>query len=180
MAQLMSIAKSYRSCLVVAILLSGCVAKEQKQAEPVQSIDLEQQCHSLTEIFNKSLNGFRSIREDPRYHNKVTHWKTRYHLIDGSCDIWQWSDKYSYICSKSVPDKQMAENLYNDASRVISYCLNKNHIPWEQKQAVLDNQSIESRYSIEGLMRGSLRKVNTGGLFRDSWTVYFRVDSPTM
>ena len=180
MTQLMSISKSSQVCLAMTILLAGCSVKEQKQPNHTHSIDFEQHCQDLSEIFNKSLNGFRAIREDPRYHNKVTHWQTRYHLIDGRCDIWQWSDKYSYICSKAVPDKQMADSLYNDASRVINYCLNKNRVPWRQKQAVLDNQGVESRYSIDGLLRGSLRKVNTGGIFRDSWTVYFRVDSPEL
>lgn len=178
MTQLMSIVKNPRICLTIIVLLSGCSVKEQQQPTPSQPVNFDQHCQSLTEIFNKSLNGFRSIREDPRYHNKVTHWQTRYHLLDNNCDIWQWSDKYSYICSKAVPDKQMADNLYNEASKVISYCLNRSHVPWQQKQVALDDQGIESRYSIDGLMRGSLRKVSTGGLFRDSWTVYFRVDSP--
>ena len=166
--------------LVFSGLLAGCSSAPVNDPIPTKAeeVDIERQCDSLTEIFNKSLNGFRSIREDPRYHNKVTHWQTRYHLIGSSCDIWQWSDKYSYICSRSVPDREMADNLYNDASRVISHCLDRNPIPWEQRQAVLDNQGTETRYSIDGLLRGSLRKVNTGGLFRDSWTVYFRIDSP--
>ena len=168
------------TCWLLAVVLCGCSSVGEKQVIVNAPLDMGQQCASLTEIFNKSLNGFRAIRKDPRYHNKVTRWNTRYHLINGSCDIWQWSDKYSYICSKAVPDNQMADNLYNDANRVINYCLNESRVPWQQKQTVLDSQGIESRYSIDGLMRGSLRKVNTSGIFKDSWTVYFRVDSPSM
>ena len=170
--------------VAMSVALSGCSTfsqqKQETKPQAATSTDISAQCEQLTEIFNKSINGFKAIREQPDYHNKVTRWQTRYHLIDNSCDIWQWSDKYSYICSKSVPDQQMADSLYDDAGRIISQCLNNGRLPWQQKQVILDNQGAEARYSIDGLLRGSLRKVNTGGLFRDSWTVYFRVDSPGM
>ena len=170
-------------CLVLAGLLAGCSTPSAKQKLPVTPIaeaSIDQQCDQLGEIFNKSINGFRSIREQPRYHNKVTHWQTRYHLINNSCDIWQWSDKYSYICSEVVHDKEMADSLFNEASRIINYCLNESHIRWQQQQMVLEKQGTETQYSIDGLLRGTLRKVNTSGMFQDSWTIYFRVDSPEL
>lgn len=171
--------------LFLSGFLAGCSTNPAKQSRqsvtPVtEAISLDQQCDLLGEIFNKSINGFRSIREQPCYLNKATRWEARYHLIDNSCEIWQWSDKYSYICSRVVYDKDMVDNLFDEAGRLINHCLNDSHIQWKQQQTVLEKQGVETSYSINGLLRGTLRKVNTGGLFSDSWTVYFRVDSPNM
>ena len=68
-------------CPTVVVFLAGCSAVQENTNAVQELANVEQQCDALTEIFNKSLNGFRSVREDPRYHNKVTHWNTRYHLI---------------------------------------------------------------------------------------------------
>lgn len=151
-------------------------------------------CKQLEMIFNESGSGFQSLRQKPDYQKKVTFWQSRYQLIEGSCQIWQWSDKFSYVCSKVFPDQESAHGIYQDAGDFINQCLGDstveedrsgrsvsgNRSDWFIQQETLENRGEETRYMLGGEVRGSLRKVNTGGAFRDSWTVYFRVDSPAM
>ena len=164
-------------------LLAGCNQSVKTKTPPPRISDTTGDadiCHQLKDVFENSVNGFRSIRTEPSYHNKATLWKANYQLIPDSCEIWQWSDKYSYICTRSMPDKNSAESVFQQATQQINQCLNAMPSDWQQQNVALDNQGEEVRYLLHNRMRGSLKVVDTGGIFQDSWTVYFRVDSPDL
>ena len=175
------LSKFYRCWSVMGfLLLSGCnnTPNKNETAKPINVSGDELLCQQLQGVFEKSADGFKSIREQPNYHNKATLWKSSYQLIADSCEIWQWSDKYSYICSRVMPDKESAEAVYRQAMASINQCINTSSSHWQEQPIRLDNQGQEVGYSLNNDLRGSLKVVDTGGVFQDSWTVYFRVDSP--
>ena len=175
--------KSFFCVIVVSFLMvSGCsnISKQHKANATLKNNNDESVCQQLQDLFDKSIDGFRSIREQPNYLNKATLWKSRYQLIADSCEIWQWSDKYSYVCSRVMPDKDSADVVYQQVLESIDKCMNSTTSQWQKQQISLDHKGQETRYNLNSKQRGSLKVVDTGGVFQDSWTVYFRVDSPDM
>ncbi|WP_152558511.1 hypothetical protein [Endozoicomonas numazuensis] len=163
-----------------AILVSGCASHSARNSDEVMThkpvIDQTKVCQDLGQIFTKSQNGFTDIRKQPSFYNKITLWQTDYQPLDGGCEIWQWSNRYSYVCSRVLPDEQTATHVFDEASRVIGQCLPKS---WSQQQVALPDQKGEKiQYAINGQVRGSLEKVSTGGLFSKAWTVYLLISSP--
>ncbi len=159
----------------LAVLLSGCSSFSKKDVSSAGlSSEVDQtDCQSLSTLFNKSNNGFESIRLRPSYKNKITLWSSRYQLIANHCQIWQWADKYSYVCNKVYPDQETAHQAYELAQTFINQCLSENPGGWYERQGVLDGRGEETQYLLEEQVRGSLRKMNSPGLFKDSWSVYF-------
>ena len=93
--------------LLPAIILAGCSSQQVvKRSEP----DTRNICAQLNYVFENSSDGFRAIREQPGYHNKITIWQSAYQPLDSNCEIWQWSNRYSYVCSRVLPDEQTALN----------------------------------------------------------------------
>ena len=173
------------SSLLIAlcsVFLAACsyMPESLTQLGSSEPVEKKAPCQPLQDVFEKSMNGFQVIREKPQYHHKATLWQSRYQLIDNRCEIWQWSDKYSYICSKVMPDQETAETVYQKAAHYISQCLQSSPLDWKKAALALEGEEQEVQYSVNGRQRGSLKMVNSSGLFRDSWTVYFRVDSPNM
>ncbi|KEI73010.1 hypothetical protein [Endozoicomonas elysicola] len=163
-------------------LLSGCsslATKDSSTTSPSSEAG-QADCQSLSTLFSKSNNNFESIRYRPSYKNKITLWESRYQLIENSCQVWQWGDKYSYVCNEAYPDQETAQQVYQQAQGFINQCLGENPSGWYEEQGVLEGRGEETQYLFEGQVRGSLRKQSTPGLFRDSWSVYFWIDSPSM
>ena len=80
-----------------------------------------------------------------------------------------------------LPDKQTAQEVYEVAGKQIKRCLSKAPNQWQIKLSTLpDNKGEMTEYLLNGSTRGSLKKVRTGGLFSDDWTIYLLVDSPKM
>ncbi|MGI9282142.1 MAG: hypothetical protein ACR2PX_21275 [Endozoicomonas sp.] len=161
------------------VLVSGCASQPSSHKDEAVTdkrvIDQGKVCQDLGQIFTKSQDGFSDIRKQPSFYNKITIWQTDYQPLEGGCEIWQWSNRYSYVCSRVLPDEQTATHAFDEASRVISQCLPKS---WSQQQVALPDEKGEKiQYSINGQVRGSLEKVSTGGLFSKAWTVYLLISS---
>ncbi len=75
---------------------------------------------------------------------------------------------------------QCINQAYELAQTFINQCLSENPGGWYERQGVLDGRGEETQYLLEEQVRGSLRKMNSPGLFKDSWSVYFWIDSPSM
>lgn len=165
--------------IIGMLLVSGCSVQALSPTLAKKSLSDEAICQQIEGIFEKSEDGFNTIREQPSYHNKATLWKSSYQLIPDSCEIWQWSDKYSYVCNRVMPDKESAEMVYQKAAQTISQCIRNLSSYWQEQPVSWEGQR-EQRYSFNSDLRGSLKLVDTGGVFQDTWTVYFRIDSPNM
>ncbi|WP_257291554.1 hypothetical protein [Endozoicomonas sp. ONNA1] len=141
-----------------------------------RTVDQDKICQDLGHLFTKSRDGFSDIRKQPSFYNKITIWQTDYQPLNGGCEVWQWSNRYSYVCSRVLPDEQTATLAFDEANRIIGQCLPRS---WSQKEVTLPDQKGEKiQYSINGQVRGSLEKVSTGGLFSKDWTVYLLISSP--
>ena len=167
--------------ILLGLSLFGCASTSNEATSAHFSAHGEQpSCESLETLFSKSNNNFESIRMRPSYQNKITLWDTKLQLIPNSCEIWQWSDKYSYVCSKTYPDQQTAHDAYEQGQTLINQCLGSNQTQWYEKQNVLDGKGEETLYLFNNRVRGSLKKLKVQGLFKDTWSVYFWIDSPSL
>ncbi|WP_422409477.1 MULTISPECIES: hypothetical protein [unclassified Endozoicomonas] len=168
------------SAATAGALVSGYADQPASNKDEVitekRNVDQDKFCQDLGQLFTKSQNGFSDIRKQPSFYNKITIWQTDYQPLNGGCEVWQWSNRYSYVCSRVLPDEQTAAQAFDEANRVIGQCLPKS---WAQKQVALpDNKGEKIQYSFNGQVRGSLEKVSTGGLFTHDWTVYLLISSP--
>lgn len=165
------------SVIALIALLSGCSSLTTSQTLPPPA---NANCQALATLFSQSNGGFQDFRQRPSYRYRVTLWETDYQLLDDSCQIWQWSDKYSYVCSRVFPDQAIADQVYQQAQAHIARCLNENLLDWSQQQEDLPESGKQVQYLFGGQVRGALKAQNASGLFRDSWSVYFWIDSPPM
>ncbi|MGI9274982.1 MAG: hypothetical protein ACR2PT_09065 [Endozoicomonas sp.] len=162
--------------LLLSSVLAGCASQK-----PVTSISSDPAptgdvCAQLSYVFESSADGFRAIREQATYHNKITIWQSAYQPLGNKCEIWQWSNRYSYVCSRVLPDEQTALNAYNQVIETIDQCLDKT---WQQRPEPLpENKGEQTQYLLNGQVRGSVQRVNTKGLFAKDWTVYVLINSP--
>ena len=160
--------------LVIAHLLTGCALSGTPQDTHPVSGDY---CAQLEYIFANSSDGFKAIRSQPDYKNRMTLWKTSYQPLPVSCEIWQWSDRYSYVCSKVLPDKQSAMSIYDEANAIITQC-SKGSSFVQRQEKLPDEKGEKTEYLRNKQVRGSTRMVHTKGLFSDDWTVYVLISSP--
>ncbi len=166
---------------LAGFLLAGCSTVEKSVTGANESVDTAKACAALEKVFLNSEDGFKAIRLKPRFHNKITLWKSSYQVIEGSCEIWQWSNRYSYVCSRVLPDELTAQQVYNRAREHISQCLTGAEHAWSvQAGSLSDKKGEKTDYLLNGQVRGSLQRVRTGGLFSSDWTVYLLIDSPKL
>lgn len=162
--------------IALIALLSGCSSLTTSLTPPAATAD----CQALATLFSQSNDGFQPLRQQSSYHNQVTLWESRYQLIDDSCQIWQWSDKYSYVCSRVFPDQQVADQVYQQARAHIASCQGEGSHDWSQQQEDLPEDGKQVQYFFGDQVRGALKAKRITGLFRDSWSVYFWINSPPM
>ena len=165
------------SVIALIALLSGCSSLTTSQAPPPPATA---DCQALATLFSQSHDGFQDLRQRPTYRYRVTLWETDYQLIDDSCQVWQWSDKYSYICSRVFPDQAIADQVYQQARAHIASCQGNALTDWSLQQGDLPEDGTQVQYIFGDQVRGALRAQKTTGLFRDSWSVYFWINSPPM
>ena len=171
-------ASSVTMCILFTVLLTGCASHPQdslKVAEKASGKD--DVCGQLAYIFNNSSDGFQAIRTQPNYQNKITLWQSTYQPLNVHCEIWQWSNRYSYVCSKVLPDEQSAEAIYKEANTVIQQCVSDGQATSHENK-LPDNKGLKTEYRLNDQVRGSTQLVNTSGLLSNDWTVYVLISSP--
>lgn len=172
--------KYIRSGLIAfpVVLLTGCAAQLEKEARlAAQQPDQQDVCGQINYVLNNSSNGFKAIRTQPNFLNKITLWKSTYQPLQVSCEIWQWASRYSFVCSKVLPDQQSARAIYDETNTVIQQCIKSDQAE-TQLEELPDGKGERTQYLLNGQNRGSTLLVNTRGLFSDDWTVYVLISSP--
>ncbi|MGB0360155.1 MAG: hypothetical protein ACPGEF_01915, partial [Endozoicomonas sp.] len=125
------------SSLSCVLLLTGCgTIDSQKTIDDPLEVN-NTNCQALSTLFNESNHNFELIRYRPSYKDKITLWESHYQLIDHSCEIWQWSNRYSYVCSETYPDETTAHEAYERAQNLINQCESSNTAGyWYEKQVL--------------------------------------------
>ena len=176
----------HRPTVILAItagLMTGCASHLDKEAQlTAQQPDQADVCGQLNYVFNNSENGFQAIRTQPSFKNKITLWKSTYQPLQTSCEIWQWSNRYSFVCSKVLPDAQSARTIYDETNATIQQCIKPENVSFRMEKLPDSNdgktKGEKTEYLFNGQIRGSTQLVNTSGLFSDDWTVYVLISSP--
>ena len=164
--------------VIITVWLAGCALNQDpQQTMAAAHPKTDDYCEQLDYIFSNSSDGFKVIRTQPNYQNKITLWKSTYQPLPVNCEIWQWSNRYSYVCSQVLPDQQSAMSIYDEANKVIKECVKGNQVV-QRLEKLPDEKGEKTEYLINDQVRGSTQLVNTRGLFSDDWTVYVLISSP--
>ncbi|MCW7555062.1 hypothetical protein NX722_21035 [Endozoicomonas gorgoniicola] len=167
-----------RMAILTVLLLTGCASQLEKEKQQLaQQPDQQDVCEQINYVFDNSSNGFRAIRSQPNFQNKITLWKSTYQPLETNCEIWQWSNRYSFVCSKVLPNAQSAQAIYDETNSTIQQCIKAASVETRHEQ-LPDNKGEKTEYLLNGQVRGSTQLVNTKGLFSDDWTVYVLISSP--
>ncbi|AMO54622.1 hypothetical protein GZ77_24565 [Endozoicomonas montiporae] len=174
------------STLILAILagfLTGCASHLEKEVQlAAKQPDQTDVCGQLNYVFDNSSNGFQAIRTQPDFQNKITLWKSTYQPLQAHCEIWQWANRYSFVCSKVLPDAQSARAIYDETNATIQQCVKPENVATRTEKLPDSNgqktKGEKTEYLLNGQVRGSSQMVNTKGLFSDDWTVYVLISSP--
>ena len=170
--------KRVTSVAALLTLVSGCALQnDPQQAMAEAHFSTTDVCEQMQYVFDNSGDGFKAIRTQPNYQNKITLWKSTYQPLPVNCEIWQWSNRYSYVCSQVFPEKQSAQSIYDEANKVIEQCIKNDQIV-QRMEKLPDDKGEKTTYLINNQSRGSTQLVHTKGLFSDDWTVYVLISSP--
>ncbi|PJE80840.1 hypothetical protein CI610_00183 [invertebrate metagenome] len=162
---------------LMLVILTGCVTSHTEIAD-ITPATVNTDCPATRQIFTSSLNNFQDIREKPHYYNKATRWRAKQQLIKGQCEIWQWSDHYSYVCSKVLPSEQAAKELYQTAQQGLQQCMPSSAQGWTaDSQPLKENNGNKTNYQYNGKTMGSLTVIPDKTLIPRNWSVYFVIDS---
>ncbi len=172
------LAKQVTFVALVVAFVSGC-SPLRTNFSTLHSDDINTAgCDALIKLYSNSNEAFEALRFNPSVKSKVTLWESSYQLINNRCQIWQWADKYSYVCNKTYPDQETAYQAYEEAQAHINECLSENPQNWYEQQNVLEGRAEETRYFMNNEERGFLKKIKVKGLLKDSWSVFLLIDSP--
>lgn len=168
----------YSTPFILSFLLTGCAAQLERETQIAQQQpDSQDVCGQINYLFNNSSDGFKSIRSQPDFQNKITLWKSTYQPLKTNCEIWQWSNRYSFVCSKVLPNEQLAKAIYDETNQTIEQCIKAGGVTTHQVN-LPDEKGVKTEYHFRDQVRGSTQRVNTKGLFSDDWTVYVLISSP--
>lgn len=130
-------------------------------------------CQQVKQIVNQHKNGFEQIKGQIQLTKNMDIWEAKYQLVGKNCQIWHWSNgKQVYMCSLTVPDKETADIKINNAISFTKKCLGKK---WKHENIQRNNsESSRNIFSKQDEKTvASIHGVNTKGLFRSEWTVYY-------
>jgi hypothetical protein len=157
---------------LAALSLMGCETPTSEQADMVANLS---SCEKVLALVDEHPNQFSQLRLNSKSTGAITVWDARYHLVGNSCQVWGWGKgKNDYVCSKTAPNKAIAQEYFDTAKQLTSSCIGDNWTLSEQPRKVGTGiKAVFSRESSPTVI--AVHAVETKGLFKDEWTTYFFV-----
>ena len=134
-------------------------------------------CQGLNKLVAAYADDFKSLKGQRNATRYMDIWQTEFQLVGNSCEIWGWgSGKENYVCSKTLPNQEVATERYEAAKGIIQACL-PNWSLQESPRKLGEGQ--KALYQKNGELPGvAVHMVATKGLFRSEWTAYVFVGDP--
>ena len=157
--------------LMPVLILTAC--NSVKTQDMTTSVPTDELCTQVKKLIVQHGDGFQEIKGKVHIARYVDVWDAKYHLVGKGCQIWRWSDgKQAYMCSVTVPNKQVAIEKHIKAIKFSKQCLGSEWIVENiENQKTGAYRSIFSRKEQNTV--ASVHRVNTEGLFKSEWTVYY-------
>lgn len=157
---------------LAAITVAGC---ETQTSEVTESIAKLSNCEKVLALVDEHPNQFSKLRINSKNTGAITIWDARHHLVGNNCQVWGWGKgKTDYMCSKTAPNKAIAEDYFNTAKQLTQSCIGNSWTLTERARKVGTGiKAVFSRPDSPTVV--AVHAVETKGLFKDEWTAYFFV-----
>ncbi|MDN3651384.1 hypothetical protein QWY77_01110 [Thalassotalea ponticola] len=166
----MSVSK-HLTTLLCCCTLSSCSINDSSNSQP--PISLTDPCEKINALLKEYDNNFDRLKLEQSNLKLSQVWKAKYHLVGESCQIWAWgTEKYTYACSLSAPNKQVIDQYFNNAKATAKRCLSNDWISSESTKA--DNQGYKIEFSSDkSSAKLAAHAVPSGNVFKSQWTIYY-------
>jgi hypothetical protein len=132
-------------------------------------------CQKIDALINAYDNDFEKIKLNLLDSKISLIWKAKYNLVGNDCKIWSWgggAQGLTYSCSATAPNKDVAQQYYEDAKNKASECLDDSWAMVESPSK--DNEGLKVDFDNTAKdIRISTHMVPTGGWSRSGWNVYY-------
>ncbi len=164
---------------LASTLLLACTYSSAKQQQADQrNRPPEEACGEVKALIDSQADGFKNIRTTRRDTSWMEVWNTNFQLVGKGCQVWGWGEGgYSYVCSRTEPNKELAKEDYSKAVKFTRQCLGKQ---WQEQFLERDKgTAYKTEFSLPGKpVVVAVHGVKARGLFQDEWTVYYFVGDP--
>lgn len=162
--------------LVVAIMAVGCTTT-QESAMDAQVAALST-CEKVDALIQGHKQGFPNLRMTQTSTKFMDVWKARYHLVGDSCQVWSWGQgKFSYVCSLTEPNEQVAMEHYGQAKQKAQECLQTGWALKEGARNMGEGHKAEFSRAGDGTVL-TIVATSSPTLFKTEWKTYLFVGDP--
>ena len=167
----MKILKNLNIFTLFIILLSGCDAIKKNAA--TAEISDKDKCTQVKTLIAHHKDGFKDLKGNIHITSRMDIWDAKYDLVGENCQIWRWSNgKQAYMCSLTVPNKEIAIEKQKQAISFSKQCLGNE---WQTENIEREHgRAFRTIFSqAENKTVASIHRVKTEGLFKSEWAIYY-------
>lgn len=162
--------------LAAALAAAGCMSTgDRKLAEAADQLSL---CEKVQALIAGHADGFQQLRGAYRSTRYTDIWTARYDVIGKGCEIWRpGNGSTHYVCTRTAPDRATADTYYDESRQVLRGCLGP---AWSERETPRKlGVGMKTVFSKPGeTATVAVHKIETGGVVRDQWTLYYFVGEP--
>lgn len=136
-------------------------------------------CDVVQQLLEEHADGFKKLRGTHANTRYGDIWKAKYDVVGSGCEVWRiGKGNTHYVCTRSAPTKEVADDYYVQARETARNCLGKDWAEAEapRKMAVGVKTTFarpDEKAAVE------IHEVKVDGLFKDQWTIYYIMGEPT-
>lgn len=163
---------------IFALLLSltalqSCTTAQQSELDT--KVAALTPCEKVKALIAGHKKGFPQLRMTQTTSRYMDMWKARYHLVGDSCQVWGWGEgKFSYVCSLTEPNKDVAMEHYSKARDATHQCLGEQWVAQEGSRK--QGEGIKAEYRMDGdSTMVTIVAASSPTLFESEWKTYFFV-----
>ncbi len=161
--------------LAVTVLMGCTTAQETEEGRQVAAMST---CDKINALIEGHAKGFPRLRTSLSSSKYMEVWKARYHLVGDACQVWgSSSDKFSYVCSLTEPNKEVAMEHYTKAKSVTRECLSGD---WSMQEGPRDmGEGSKAEFSRAGTDTVvTIVAAASPTVFKTEWKTYYLVGNP--
>jgi len=167
-----------RHLLLSGILaISACSVTDPQPADSGPVKVASEYCEGIDKLVASYEDGFTNIRGSLNATKYMDIWDANFHLVGNSCEVWGWGNgKVNYLCNKVFPNKDVADERYEAAKRIVQTCLPD----WTLQEAPRKlGEGMKALYQKNGQLPGvAIHVVETKAIFQTEWSAYVFVGDP--
>lgn len=162
--------------LVAVMVLAGCTTTQESEMD--SKVAALTTCEKIEALIQGHKKGFPNLRMTQSSAKIMDVWKARYNLVGDSCQVWGWgSGKFSYVCSLTEPNKQVAMEHYQLAMGQAKECLQQGWALKEGPRKMGEGLKAEfSRPNDPTVL--TVVATSSPTLFKTEWKTYVFVGDP--